>query len=132
MGVIVKITLMEIDGSPAEIIAVIERLPGWSAADIKVITTQIESGESVCPDDARALSDRLSDREKQVLYYLMEGVSNKAIAAELKIGDQTVKSHIQSILAKIGVQNRTKAALWAQVHLGGTERPKLTLVAASK
>jgi two-component system, NarL family, response regulator LiaR len=56
----------------------------------------------------------LSDRETEVLRLLAGGKANKEIARELSIGEQTVKTHVSSILGKLGVQSRTQAALYAQ------------------
>ena len=48
-----------------------------------------------------------------MLRLLATGRSNKEIARELAIGEQTVKSHVSNILSKLGVQSRTQAALYA-------------------
>jgi two-component system, NarL family, nitrate/nitrite response regulator NarL len=56
---------------------------------------------------------RLSDRERSILRYLIEGESNKAIARKIDIAEATVKVHVKAILRKIRVQNRTQAAIWA-------------------
>ena len=56
----------------------------------------------------------LSGRETDVLRLLAAGRANKEIARELSIGEQTVKTHVSSILGKLGVQSRTQAALYAQ------------------
>jgi DNA-binding NarL/FixJ family response regulator len=55
----------------------------------------------------------LSDRETEVLRLIARGKANKEIAAELMIGEKTVKTHVSSILNKLGVQSRTQAALYA-------------------
>ena len=55
----------------------------------------------------------LSTREKEILSHLMEGESNKEIANLLDIAEGTVKVHLKGILKKIGVHNRTQAAIWA-------------------
>ena len=60
--------------------------------------------------------DALSRREREVLALLARGHSNRQIARELKIGDETVKSHVSSILAKLGVQDRVQAAIFAVRH----------------
>ena len=57
--------------------------------------------------------DGLTERETDVLRLLAEGKANKEIARLLGIGERTVKSHVSSILAKLGVQSRTQAALYA-------------------
>ena len=56
----------------------------------------------------------LTDREHEVLGLLREGLSNKEIAARLGITVKTVKAHLSSLFAKIGVQDRMQAALWAE------------------
>jgi DNA-binding NarL/FixJ family response regulator len=55
----------------------------------------------------------LSERETQVLRLIARGKANKEIAAELTIGEKTVKTHVSSILNKLGVQSRTQAAIYA-------------------
>jgi len=55
----------------------------------------------------------LSDREMQVLNWLVKGMSNKEIATELNISHQTVKNHITAILRKFGVDDRTQAVVYA-------------------
>jgi two-component system, NarL family, response regulator LiaR len=55
----------------------------------------------------------LSERELDVLRLLARGLANKEIARELSIAEKTVKSHVSSILGKLGVQSRTQAALYA-------------------
>jgi DNA-binding NarL/FixJ family response regulator len=55
----------------------------------------------------------LSSREMEVLSYITRGLSNKEIAGLLKISHQTVKNHVTSILRKLGVEDRTQAAIYA-------------------
>lgn len=55
----------------------------------------------------------LTERETDVLRLLADGQSNKEIARNLSIGEKTVKTHVSSILAKLGVQSRTQAVLAA-------------------
>lgn len=69
------------------------------------LSEQVYSGA-----DAR---QALSSREMQVLLCLTKGLSNKEIALNLKISQQTVKNHITSILRKLDVADRTQAALYA-------------------
>jgi NarL family two-component system response regulator LiaR len=61
--------------------------------------------------------ETLTDRETEVLRLLARGKANKEIARALSIGEQTVKTHVGNILAKLGVQSRTQAALHA-VRIG--------------
>lgn len=55
----------------------------------------------------------LTQREYDVLNGLVQGKSNKEIAKSLEIGYETVKEHVQHILRKAGVSDRTQAAIWA-------------------
>ncbi len=57
--------------------------------------------------------ETLTERETAVLRLVARGKANKEIARELHIGEQTVKTHVGSILAKLGVNSRTQAALYA-------------------
>ncbi|MGC3968635.1 MAG: response regulator transcription factor [Pirellulales bacterium] len=55
----------------------------------------------------------LTQRETQVLRHLALGLSNKEIAQSLEISIETVKEHVQHLLRKMGVNDRTQAAVWA-------------------
>ena len=69
--------------------------------------------------DARAEPDPLgglSEREREVLALLAEGLPNKLIARRLQISEKTVKSHLTRVFREVGVTDRTQAALWAQRH----------------
>jgi two-component system, NarL family, nitrate/nitrite response regulator NarL len=59
----------------------------------------------------------LTPRQKAVLSMLAEGQSNKLIARSLGINDTTVRVHVRAVLRKLGVTNRTQAALVASKHL---------------
>jgi DNA-binding NarL/FixJ family response regulator len=58
----------------------------------------------------------LTPREREVLALVREGLANKQIARRLGITERTVKAHLTSIFATIGVGDRTSAALWAERH----------------
>ncbi|MHC4406472.1 MAG: response regulator transcription factor, partial [Planctomycetota bacterium] len=55
----------------------------------------------------------LTQRETQVLRHVALGLSNKEIGRSLEISVETVKEHVQNILRKIAVSDRTQAAVWA-------------------
>ena len=57
--------------------------------------------------------EALTERETEVLQLLARGKANKQIATSLYVTEKTVKAHVSSILAKLGVQSRTQAALYA-------------------
>jgi DNA-binding NarL/FixJ family response regulator len=83
-------------------------------------------GESpLAPQAAQALvaarveqqgDPELTPREQEVLALLADGLPNKLIARRLDISEKTVKAHLTSIFQRIGVTDRTQAALWAQRH----------------
>jgi DNA-binding NarL/FixJ family response regulator len=58
---------------------------------------------------ALSRAPRLSPREREVLALLVEGRSNKEIAAELKVTERTVKFHVTAIFNKLGAENRAQA-----------------------
>jgi len=58
----------------------------------------------------------LTAREREVLGLVRLGLANKQIARRLGISERTVKAHLTSTFATIGVQDRTQAALWAERH----------------
>jgi NarL family two-component system response regulator LiaR len=61
----------------------------------------------------RSSADLLTRREHEVLGLIAHGMSNKAIARELGVADRTVKAHVSNILGKLGLTDRTQAALYA-------------------
>ncbi len=75
------------------------------------------------PKAARALlsartetspADELSGREREVLLMVVEGLPNKLIARRLEISEKTVKAHLTNVFRRLGVTDRTQAALWAE------------------
>ena len=66
--------------------------------------------------DARP-DETLSPREEQVVRLLAQGLANKQIARSLGISERTVKVHVSSIFRRLGVADRTSAALWSRDHL---------------
>ena len=66
--------------------------------------------------------EALTDRETEVLRLVAVGRANKEISRDLGIGEGTVKTHVSNVLAKLGVQSRTQAALQAiQLGIGSTD-----------
>ena len=66
------------------------------------------------PQPAATAFDQLTERETDVLRLLAQGQSNQEIAVNLSISTTTVRSHVSTILMKLGVSNRTQAALLAR------------------
>lgn len=59
---------------------------------------------------------QLTEREREVLALIAAGRSNREIARELAVAEKTVKTHVSNVLMKLGVQDRTQAALYAVRH----------------
>ena len=64
-------------------------------------------------DGREERAERLTPREREVLALVGRGFANKRIASELGIAEKTVKTHVSNVLAKLGVADRTQAALYA-------------------
>ena len=69
---------------------------------------------------ARHPAEDLTEREREVLGLVADGMPNKLIARRLGISERTVKGHLTHIFQRIGVTDRTQAALWASRHRLGT------------
>jgi DNA-binding NarL/FixJ family response regulator len=69
--------------------------------------------ETLAADDGQEPLDRLTPREREVLVLIGRGFSNKRIAGELELSEKTVKTHVGHVLAKLGVTDRTQAAVVA-------------------
>ncbi|MFB0620259.1 response regulator transcription factor [Streptomyces sp. AGS-58] len=67
------------------------------------------------PGNPSAIRD-LTPREREVLLVLSHGASNREIGTELGIAERTTKAHLTKIMAKIRVNSRTEAALFAYAH----------------
>ncbi len=80
----------------------------WSREELRRVT-----GALATPRLASDVDVPLTQRESEVLRQLALGLTNKKIAQALDISYETVKEHVQHILRKIGVTDRTQAAVWA-------------------
>jgi DNA-binding NarL/FixJ family response regulator len=104
------------DSDPATLREGIESAAqGGSPLNPRVARTMISARREERPEPS------LTDREREILEYLRRGLANKEIAASLGISVKTVKSHLTSLFQKIGVMDRTQAALWAERF--ATDRP---------
>jgi DNA-binding NarL/FixJ family response regulator len=99
------------DADPAELLEAIRSVArGESPIDPRVARTLLSLRTT-------AVNAGLTSREQEVLALVGEGKANKQIARALGISERTVKAHLTSVFARLGVADRTQAALWAQSHL---------------
>ena len=97
------------DAEPSELIdGVRAAARGESPLDPKAAREVLTSRETSAP------AEDLTAREREVLTLLAEGMPNKRISMRLGISEKTVKAHVTSIFNRIGVSDRTQAALWAR------------------
>ena len=82
--------------------------PSWTREELRRVT-----GALATPRIVSDIEVPLTQRESEVLRQLAHGLTNKEIALALGISYETVKEHVQHILRKIGVSDRTQAAVWA-------------------
>ncbi|HEX2700023.1 MAG TPA: response regulator transcription factor [Acidimicrobiales bacterium] len=107
------------DVDPADLEAAIRTLhAGGTLLDPGVVGAVM--AEVAAPGRSDPRLDALTQREREVLSVLAEGLSNRDIAARLFVSEKTVKTHVGAVLAKLGVADRTQAALYA-VHHGLVE-----------
>lgn len=87
-------------------------LPPQLADELQSRPSLAETMEVERPVDAACLSDR----ELEILRWLIMGCPNKVISKRMDISEATVKVHVKAVLRKLHVKNRTQAAIWAANH----------------
>ncbi|GCE11811.1 response regulator [Tengunoibacter tsumagoiensis] len=80
-----------------------------SAPDLPAVAAPVSP-----PFDSKREMEQLTEREREILTLLARGASNREISEELYIASGTVKNHLSNILSKLGVRDRTQAALKAR------------------
>ena len=100
------------DLNAKEFLAMLDGLSKGEAAVTRKTAARLINGFQTLTRQAESES-QLTKREIQMLRWMGEGYSNKAIAQQLFISENTVKYHIRNILQKLGVQNRTEAVAFA-------------------
>ena len=94
-----------------------ELLAGVRAAAAGQVPLDPRVAGALLPSVAAEDDVQLSEREQQVLRLAAQGLANKQIGRRLGISDSTVKVHLANIYRRIGVADRTSAALWARDNL---------------
>ncbi|WP_017569678.1 response regulator [Nocardiopsis halotolerans] len=113
------------DAPPAELLSAVDVVAdGAAAISPQVLRRLLDRFAPLLPSTApetEATEDPLTAREHEVLRLLARGWSNAEIAAHLVLGETTVKSHVGSILTKLGLRDRVQAVVHAYEH--GLVRP---------
>lgn len=95
--------------------AIMETMKGWSHIDPqvagKILKHVVHQSDRVLPDQKQI--SQLSEREREVLRLIATGLSNAEIAQTLFLSDGTVKNYVSIIFSKLGVADRTQAAILA-------------------
>lgn len=106
------------DITQSELVTAIQRvLHGESILNGELVARLLRQLVRETPYQTESSPDRLSPREREVLRLLTQGQTNREIAQNLAVSVSTVKNHVEHILAKLGVSDRTQAAVRA-VELG--------------
>jgi DNA-binding NarL/FixJ family response regulator len=101
------------DVQPQELVRAIRSVDGGATLLHPTVVAQLVREVADEPPRARAGASGLTEREREVLGHLARGRANKAIAFELGVSEKTVKTHVSNILGKLGLTDRTQAALYA-------------------
>jgi two-component system, NarL family, response regulator DevR len=88
------------------------------AQQVRARLTSLATGDLQyqAPQGARAASDELTEREREVLTLVARGYTNKKIASTLFVSEKTARNHVSHILEKLGLERRSEAAAFAVEH----------------
>ena len=102
---------LPLEAAPEELAAAVRALGEglWAGAPALLGELLRRPGYTLTPEEAEMVVDPLTERERQVLQLAAEGLANKQIALKLAISEHTVKFHLSSLYAKLGVTSRTEA-----------------------
>ena len=101
------------ESNPDDVIIGIRKIINGEKTIHSKVTDELLSALHTQKNNVSQLHHSLTKREKEVLKEITNGKSNKEIASSLFITEKTVKTHVSNILAKLNVQDRTQAALYA-------------------
>jgi two-component system, NarL family, response regulator LiaR len=99
------------DVQPQDLVSAIRTVHGGGTLLHPTVVEELV--REVSRDDEAPTSNPLTAREREVLALIARGRANKAIAFELGVAEKTVKTHVSNILGKLGLTDRTQAALYA-------------------
>ena len=99
------------DAQPQELVSAIRTVHQGQAPLHPAVAARVL--DELAGDSRDRPPDLLTGREREVLALIAQGRANKAIARDLGVSEKTVKTHVTSILRKLGLADRTQAALYA-------------------
>lgn len=85
---------------------------GETLLDPTLSASVVKRVKEICDGEPSRGVDSLTEREKEILKLIAEGLTNREIADEVHLGEKTVRNHITAIFMKIGVSHRTQAAIY--------------------
>jgi len=103
------------DSQPEQMITAIRAVAAGDALIAPTVTRRLidEFVYRPRPGDAARTLAALTDREREVLLHLARGMSNRQIAARMFLGEATIKTHVGSLLTKLGLRDRVHAVVYA-------------------
>ena len=102
-----------------ELLSAVRRVAaGESLLDPAITGRVLQRLRSPSPEDERL--SRLTDQERRILALIAEGLTNRQIANEVHLAEKTIKNYVSNLLAKLGMERRTEAAVFAtKLELSG-------------
>src|SRR4051794_346582 len=101
-----------------DLLETVRRVAAGQSMLAPAVTQQVLDRLRRGPEDAPALAP-LTPQERRILELIGEGMTNRQIAAEMYLAEKTVKNYVSAMLAKLGFERRTQAAVFAAKHLQG-------------
>lgn len=103
------------DTEPAEVIAAVRAAAsGGTPLSPRAASALVEQFRTGRPATPTVDVSALTNREREILSMVVAGAANKVIARRLGISEKTVKGHLTNVFTRLGVSDRTQAALWAE------------------
>lgn len=102
--------------SPEQLVQAVQVVARGDALLSPDVTRSVIQQFAHAPRGAETVPEGLTDRELDVLRLIARGFSNAEIAAELYVGEATVKTHVSNLFAKLGVRDRVQAVVYAYEH----------------
>jgi DNA-binding NarL/FixJ family response regulator len=109
--------LVSTQSTVADVVSAIERvINGEPHYDPRLLRAALAGQVWLTDKQAQRLAAQLTPRERQVLAHIVRGDSTEAMGRSLRVSTTTVRSHVQKIMAKLGVHSRLAAAAFALAH----------------